>query len=79
MIFIKYPKIQWLIFYLTIINNEQYLNDFTNSNMNMNMTTNNNLFNNDLEDDMDIYPNFPRSSFGKSNNLNQDNSNINNF
>jgi hypothetical protein len=61
------------------INNEQYLNDFTNSNMNMNMTTNNNLFNNDLEDDMDIYPNFPRSSFGKSNNLNQDNSNINNF
>ena len=42
--------------------NDQFLNDFTNSNMNINMTTHLNLNNNQEEDDMDIFPNYPRPS-----------------
>ena len=61
-------------------NNEQYFNDITNSNMNIYMTTNNNLFNKGIEDDdMDIFPNYPRPSLGKSNDKYQDFPNMNNF
>ena len=41
---------------------DQLLNDYTNSDMNMNMTTHLNLNNNQEEDDMDIFPNYPRPS-----------------
>ena len=54
-------------------------NDVTNSNMNMNVTTHLNLFNNQEEDDMDIFPNYPRPSIGKSNNLAEEFANINQF
>ena len=49
-------------------NNGKFLNDITNSNMNMNLTTNQNLFNNQEEDDLDIYPNYPKPSLGAINN-----------
>ena len=51
--------------------NNNYTNDITNSNMNMNLTTNLNLFENQGEDDMDIFPNYPRPSLGTNNNINQ--------
>ena len=54
-------------------------NDVTNSNMNMNVTTHLNLFNNQEEDDMDIFPNYPRPSIGKNNNLAEEFANINQF
>jgi hypothetical protein len=54
-------------------------NDVTNSNMNMNVTTHLNLFNNQEEDDMDIFPNYPRPSIGKNNNLDEEFANINQF
>ena len=47
--------------------NEQFLNNINNSNMNMNITTSPHLFINQ-EDDMDVFPNYPRPSLGTSNN-----------
>ena len=48
------------------ITNTQFYNDVTNSNMNMNLNTNLNLFNNQKEDDMDIFPNYPKPFLGNS-------------
>ena len=58
--------------------NNKFLNDVTNSNMNINLNTNLNLFNNQEEDDMDIFPHFPNPSLGNSVGLNQQLNNIQN-
>ena len=59
--------------------NEQFLNNINNSNMNMNITTSPHLFINQ-EDDMDVFPNYPRPSLGTSNNtFQQEFSNMKNF
>ena len=56
--------------YETNINmtNQQFMNEMTNSNMNINVNNvNNNLFNNtNEEDDLDIFPNYPRPSLGNN-------------
>jgi hypothetical protein len=66
----NYMNIKNKINYLNSANNNngKFLNDITNSNMNMNLTTNQNLFNNQEEDDLDIYPNYPKPSLGAINN-----------
>ena len=49
------------------LENNQSLNEITNSNMNINTELNisNNLFNpNNDVDDLDIFPNYPRPSLG---------------
>ena len=50
------------------MDNQDKMNEITNSNMNIN--TNNNLFIKDDDDnDIDIYPNYPRPSLGNSDNF----------
>ena len=59
--------------------NRQYMTDFTNSNININLNPNSTtLFKNNVEDDMDIFPNYTRPSVSDSNNFNRD-FNINDF
>ncbi len=53
------------------LTDQQFLPEITNSNMNINMDyNNNNLFNQNYEeDDLDIFPNYPRPSLGNQENI----------
>jgi hypothetical protein len=54
------------------LTDNQFLNEATNSNMNINtdLNTSNNLFNyNNEEDNLDIFPNYPRPSLGIDDNV----------
>ena len=60
--FLNYPQ--------NALTEQQYLNDNTNSYMNINVSNNNdNLFNKNPDDDLDIFPNYPRPSPRNSQNF----------